>query len=99
MYKYLAPGGIYITLSLHKEDDVVDYFMEEEFEWAVNTFEILNPRWETEKDTKRSVSHCLIICRKPMLTETVASMPKCPAVSGVLSSAELEKLTEQANEV
>lgn len=97
MYKILKPGGVYITLSLHKEDDVIDYFYKEGLDWKVYTYNILNPRWDTEKGSKRSVSHCLVVCKKPRQGEDLATMEKFPELDGVLGEAELQHLQEKAD--
>ena len=66
MYRVLAPGGTYVTFSLHSEDEILDYFTFDEFEWAISTFKILNPRWTSEAQScRRSVSHSMVICHKP----------------------------------
>ena len=97
MHRVLAPNGIYISISLHSENDVIDYFMTEEFDWHVSTYRIRNPRWDPVRGVKRSTAHTLIICHKVSAGEK--SLLTKISLSGVLSDAEAEQLQTAAAEV
>lgn len=97
MYRVLAFDGFYISISLHSEDDIIDYFMEEEFDWHVSTYQIRNPRWDSGRGVKRSTAHTLIICHKTKPGEK--SILTKISLRGVLSDAEALALQEKAAEV
>lgn len=97
MYRVLAVNGIYISISLHAEDDVIDYFMKEEFDWHVCTYRIVNPRWNHHRGVKRSTSHTLIICHK-VLPGNSSILTKI-TLNGVLSDADAEALQQKAADV
>ena len=97
MYRVLAPNGIYISISLHSEDDIIDYFMTEDYDWHVSTYRIRNPRWDTSRGVKRSTAHTLVICHKVPPGEK--SILTSVNLKGVLSDSEAEELQETAREV
>lgn len=97
MYRVLAPKGFYISISLHSENDVIDYFMTEEFDWHVSTYRIFNPRWDTRSGAKRSISHTLIICHK--VSQEEDSILSSINLKGVLSDSEADVLQLKATEV
>lgn len=99
MYRVLAPGGTYVTFSLHAEEEILDYFTFDEFQWAISTFKILNPRWTSEAQScRRSVSHSMIVCHKPFKDGCYPiSLPL--SLTNVLSDDEYQKLKACAENV
>ena len=99
MYRVLAPGGTYVTFSLHAEDEILDYFAFDEFQWAISTFKVLNPRWTSEAQScRRSVSHSMVVCHKPYKDGCYpVSLPL--SLTNVLSDDEYQKLKICADNV
>jgi hypothetical protein len=62
MHDALAPGGVYLTVSLHRPADVVSYFDRDKFNWRVACYNIRNPRWVSEREFRGSCAHTLIVC-------------------------------------
>jgi hypothetical protein len=105
MHEALAPGGIYITVSLHRPTDVINHFTSEKFNWQVACYNIRNPRWVSEREFRGSCAHTLIVCcrgsddgpggREVPGPESVLLGP----LDGVLSDDEYKSLCAEADEV
>jgi hypothetical protein len=63
--RVLAPGGRYITFSLHPLDDVIRYFSGPGHDWVVSGFRAPSSRWDEGKNRRRAFAHSMIICDKP----------------------------------
>lgn len=114
MYDALAPGGAYVTLSLHKPADVINYFIKDKFNWRVACYNIRNPRWVSEREFRGSCAHTLIVCCKgggggrgegqQKEGDEAAALPPPETVllepaDGVLGEEEYELLCAEAEEV
>mmetsp|Transcript_24900 Transcript_24900/g.25119 ORF Transcript_24900/g.25119 Transcript_24900/m.25119 type:complete len:271 (+) Transcript_24900:283-1095(+) len=64
LYRVLKPNGRFITLSLHSKADIACFFQLPQYDWTVSFYEILNPRWDQWCNSRRSMTHTLIICEK-----------------------------------
>jgi hypothetical protein len=94
MYRVLAHNGIYISLSLHGESDVIDYFMTEELDWHVFTYRLRNPRWDERGGVKRSTAHTLVVCHK--LSRDEESFLSKINLGGVLSDKIADSMQRRA---
>lgn len=95
MCRVLAPGGVFISFSLHGVEEVVRYYTKHSRAWLVSPFRILNSRWSPE-ESRRSVAHSLIVCRKGA---AAGLFPEPLMLTHVLSEDEHRKYLEIAKEV
>ncbi len=84
MHRILAPDGVFVSFSLHNIGEVVRYYTKYWDTWMVSPFRILNSRWSPE-ESRRSVAHSLIVCRKPSSENT---FPEPLSLTHVLSEEE-----------
>ena len=65
LYRVLAPGGRFLTFSLHSIDEVRVYFdMVSELDWKFTVQRVKSSRWNPDANRRRNVACTVVICDK-----------------------------------
>lgn len=97
LYRVLAPGGRYITFSLHSINEVETYFNDEKkFTWQVTLFRLKSSRWNENENRRRAVACTMVVCDK---VPANSKFPTPLKLEGVLSDEEYHALESYAAQV
>jgi len=104
IHRVMKPGGRFVSWSLHPIHEIEMKYLNKKFDWNVHFFRVKSKRWGPGKNCRRSVSHTMIICDKPMLLGSTSD--KCRmSVSNlefpglILSEEEEQTLVKRAEEL
>ncbi len=98
MNRILAPGGRYITYSLHPIHEVDFYFEDENFHWKISTYNVKSSRWDEDKNRHKSIAHSMIVCDKIDLNGNYNQTP-INDTFGILTDEEYKALEARAKKV
>lgn len=108
IYRVMAPGGRYVTFSLHSIEEVLDKFQQpKRYDWRVFAYRVKSSRWNEGEHRRRAVAHTMIVCDKAggnPDSENVASVAPALAsdpatVPQVLSDEDYAALKAHADKV
>jgi hypothetical protein len=109
IHRVLAPGGRYVTFSLHSVEEVIRRFEYKPilngdqitltvYGWKISAYRVRSNRWNMTKNRRRAVAHTMIVCDKPLEDGTFPfSYPL--ALPNVLSDEEYAVLKKRFDEV
>lgn len=92
--RVLRPGGRYICISLHSEEEVLEFVTAQD--WGIRHCSIRNPKFEELPSSTRAVSHSLLLCEKRAHPAVPVPLGNIPALPGALSEEELKALRKHA---
>jgi ubiquinone/menaquinone biosynthesis C-methylase UbiE len=101
IYRVLAPGGRYITFSLHDVNEILGKYSDKKYNWSVTAHRVKSNRWNAGEHCRRAVAHSMLICVKHHVAAaatTSATVDPLPSLeSHVLTDEEFKHLQEKAN--
>lgn len=97
--RVLAPGGRYITFSLHGIDEVEPYFRKASSTWKVSAFRVKSSRFnESDEGRRRAVAHTMVVCDKAC-NDGSFKYDHPLLVDGAMSEAEYDAMIVHADNV
>lgn len=100
--RVLAPGGRFVTFSLHSVEEILPKFDALSELWRVRAFRVKSSRWNETEHRKRAVAHTMIVCDKPDEGKSYplgSSDDELYRLPVVLSDNQYKHLKEYAEEV
>ena len=98
LYRVLAPGGRYVTFSLHAVHEIESFFREERHHWHASVYPVKSNRWNETTHCRRAVACTLIVVEKQGADGNYA-LPYPLSLKGTMTQEELEDLVKLSDEV
>ncbi len=99
IYRVLAPGGRFITFSLHDIGEIRGKYDTSKFNWRVSAFRVKSTRWNEQEHRRRAVVHSMIVCDKPTDEGTLCGGDLPNAIPGTINDEDYLELKAYAEKV
>lgn len=95
LYRVLKHGGRYITFSLHKWDEIKQYFINSKYNWIISNYHIKSSRYNEDNNRRRAISCTMVVCDKALENGSFRWEHPIP-LRGTLSEDDLKSLEKRA---